>query len=71
MQSEDAPDTITAVPRMQHQELIDEFIGQGDKRIVLNQDADSELQTPALPAEGENEEDEDYFTETLAKIYIK
>ena len=29
MQSEDAPDTITAVPRMQHQELIDEFIGQG------------------------------------------
>ena len=57
MQSEDAPDTITAVPRMQHQELIDEFIGQGDKRIVLNQDADSE--------------DEDYFTETLAKIYIK
>ena len=71
MQSEDAPDTITAVPRMQHQELIDEFIGQGDKRIVLKQDADSELQTPALPAEGENEEDEDYFTETLAKIYIK
>ena len=71
MQSEDAPDTITAVPRMQHQDLIDEFIGQGDKRIVLNQDADSELQTPALPAEGENEEDEDYFTETLAKIYIK
>ena len=63
MQSEDAPDTITAVPRMQHQELIDEFIGQGD--------TDSELQTPALPAEGENEEDEDYFTETLAKIYIK
>ena len=29
------------------------------------------MQTPALPAEGENEEDEDYFTETLAKIYIK
>ena len=71
MQSEDAPDTITAVPRMQHQELIDEFIGQGDKRIVLNQDADSELQTPLFPPRAKNEEDEDYFTETLAKIYIK
>ena len=26
---------------------------------------------PLFQPEGENEEDEDYFTETLAKIYIK
>ncbi len=71
MQSEDAPDTIAAVPRMQHQELIDEFIGQGDKRIVLNPDAGGEPQAPPLPAADGNEEEEDYFTETLAKIYIK
>ncbi len=70
MQNEGVPDTVAAVPPMQHQELIDEFIGQGDKRIVLSQDADGELQAPALSA-GENEEDEAYFTETLAKIYIK
>lgn len=71
MQSEEAPDTITAVPRMQHQELIDDFIGQGDKRIVLSQTPDEELQVPVLAAEDETGEDEDYFTETLAKIYIK
>ena len=71
MQSEEAPDTITAVPRMQHQELIDDFIGQGDKRIVLSQAPDEELQVPVLAAEDETGEDEDYFTETLAKIYIK
>ena len=71
MQSEDAPDTILSVPRMQHQDLIDDFIGQGDRRIVLSQVPDENLQTPDLAGEHENGEDEDYFTETLAKIYIK
>ncbi len=67
MQSEDAPATIAAVPPMRHQDLIDEFIGQGDKRIVLDQDGGGEPQIPVFPAKGE----EDYFTETLAKIYVK
>ena len=62
---------MASVPRMQHQELIDDFIGQGDKRIVLTQRSDEEMQLPELPEENENAEEEDYFTETLAKIYIK
>lgn len=69
MQTEDAPDTIDEVPRMQHQELIDDFIGKGDRRIVLSQGSDAELLTPEIPADDDG--NEDYFTETLAKIYIK
>ncbi len=69
MQSEDAPDSMAIVPRMHHQDLIDDFIGQGDRRIVLSDVEDSELQVPNLSEE--NVENEDYFTETLAKIYIK
>lgn len=71
MQTEDAPETIEAVPRMQHQDLIDDFIGQGTRRIVLTDQPDEDLQTPEIADEGGNEENEDYFTETLAKIYIK
>ncbi len=71
MQNEDMPDTIAAVPRMQHQELIDEYIGQGDKRIVLVGEPKGAWQMPELTEASESEEEEDYFTETLAKIYIK
>lgn len=71
LQNEDVPDVIVTVPPMQHQELIDDFIGQGDKRIVLESRPDNEMQAPELPSEDGGEEEEDYFTETLAKIYIK
>ncbi len=71
MQTEDVPDITEAVPRMQHQDLIDDFIGQGGRRIVLSDVPDENLQTPDLSESVDNEENEDYFTETLAKIYIK
>lgn len=71
MQTEGIPESSSSVPRMQHQDLIDDFIGQGGRRIVLTDQADEDLQTPVLPDESESEENEDYFTETLAKIYIK
>lgn len=67
LQSEDAPQSDCVVPPMQHQELIDNFISQGDKRIVLPQD-DSQVQSLPVP---EQLPEENYFTETLAKIYIK
>lgn len=57
----------TSVPRMNHQELIDDFIGQGDKRIVLSQ----EEAEPHPEVEEQSSADGDCFTETLAKIYIK
>jgi len=52
------------------QELIDSFIEKsGDGRIQLN---DTPEYLPELQEEDENNEpDEGYFTETLAKIYIK
>ena len=52
------------------QELIDSFIEKsGDGRIQLN---DTPEYLPELEEENENNEpDEGYFTETLAKIYIK
>ena len=71
MQSGEAPEAISSVPLMQHQNLIDDFIGQGDRRITLTDRPEGEMETPDLPEENGNDEEEDYFTETLAKIYIK
>lgn len=69
-EGEDASDVAAeteSVPRMNHQDLIDDFIGQGDKRIVLSQE-DTVLH-PEI--EEQSNADSDCFTETLAKIYIK
>ena len=55
------------VPRLNHQDLIDEFIGQGEKRIVLSQ----EEVVPHPEIEEQSVGEIDCFTETLAKIYIK
>lgn len=71
MQTGDMQDIVA--PRMQHQDLIDDYIGHGDRRIVLSKSDDEEF-TPPASVEQDNaasEENEDYFTETLAKIYIK
>lgn len=56
-----------AAPRLNHQDLIDDFIGQGDKRIVLSQ----EETLPHPEIEEQSSGESDCFTETLAKIYIK
>lgn len=71
MQTGDMQDIVA--PRMQHQDLIDDFIGHGDRRIVLAKTSDEEFTPPASVEQdnGATEENEDYFTETLAKIYIK
>ncbi len=54
---------------LKRQDLIDDFLGQ-DGRIVLSDAPDDELQAP--PARNDTTaENEDYFTETLARIYIK
>ena len=70
MQTEGTLDRIEATPTMHHQDLIDSYIDQGDKRIVLSDQPDEELQTPQIE-DVSVDENEDYFTETLAKIYIK
>ena len=59
------------IPEMKGQDLIDSFINNDKGRIVLSEEP---LLTPQLdptPEDGENATDEGYFTETLARIYIK
>lgn len=59
-------------PQMRGQSLIDNFIENEGGKIVLNDD----IETPSQPEEDvapseEKTSDEGYFTETLARIYIK
>ena len=59
------------VPEMKGQSLIDSFINNDKGRIILSDDTQY---TPEIPDTSENDEnatDEGYFTETLARIYIK
>lgn len=71
MQCEDAVAETTDVPRLNRQDLIDDFIGQGEKRIVLSDEPNEALRTPRLEDNAAEADNEDYLTETLAKIYIK
>lgn len=61
-------------PQMKGQDLIDTFLEQEQGRIQLNQFTDAEEDmadaTEGLQADEESQEEE-YFTETLARIYIK
>ena len=57
-------------PQMQGQDLIDHFLQEEQGRILLNELKDEEVpvDTPLIEEEPPEEE---YFTETLARIYIK
>ena len=59
------------IPEMKGQSLIDTFINNDKGRIILSEEP---LLTPPeveTPENSENATDEGYFTETLARIYIK
>ncbi len=59
------------VPQMKGQDLIDSFINNDKGRIKLSEEP---LLTPVIDEEVQNSEnvtEEGYFTETLARIYIK
>ena len=63
--------TSEEIPEMKGQDLIDSFINNDKGRFVLNEKPEY---TPELPSPLENEDsasDKGYFTETLARIYIK
>ena len=67
----DSPAEPEAVPQMRGQDLIDTFINADKGRFTLSDvplPADDTPQEPSEPEEGVGEE---YFTETLARIYIK
>ncbi len=63
-------DTSEQSPQLKGQELIDDFINKDGGKIQLQ---DQPTYKPELEEEkkDENESEEGYFTETLAKIYIK
>jgi tetratricopeptide (TPR) repeat protein len=62
------PDSDAPVPQLQGHELIDSFIGRRSERIVLKEIPEY---VPEVPTEEQNGGNEGYFTETLARIYIK
>jgi len=72
LQMEDAapqgqPDAST----QRRQDLIDDFIEKRPERIVLPEEPEYVPEVPILSDGQDSPSDEDYFTETLAKIYIQ
>jgi tetratricopeptide (TPR) repeat protein len=65
-ETEDEP-----APQMRGQELIDTFINSDKGRFTLSDVPLPVDDTPKVPEELEEEVGEEYFTETLARIYIK
>ena len=57
-------------PQMKGQDLIDTFLQQEQGRITLS-DLPEEDNADQQQDDGEDNNDEEYFTETLARIYIK
>ena len=69
---DDAPQTEPEpVPEMRGQDLIDTFINADKGRFTLSDVPLPADDTPKEPEQVEEEVGEEYFTETLARIYIK
>ena len=59
------------VPQMPGQDLIDSFINDDKGGFQLRETPEYRPEPEPKPAERENEVESEYFTETLARIYIK
>ncbi len=63
-------DTVTTdIPKLRGQNLIDDFLAEGNERISLQLRNESEEQPDNM--QDETVSDSSFFTETLASIYIK
>ncbi len=58
-------------PQMKGQSLIDDFINNEGGKIKLKDEPEYKPEIEEDTPQAENEGDEGYFTETLAKIYVK
>ena len=67
----DIVEETEAAPQMRGQDLIDTFINADKGRFSLRDVPLPADDTPQEPPESEEEVGEEYFTETLARIYIK
>ena len=71
-ESEEEREAATEAPQMRGQELIDDFIDNQSGKIELQEIPDYIIPDDAgEEKEEEKEPEESYFTETLARIYIK
>ena len=76
LESEAQEDNTADAPQMKGQDLIDNFLEQERGRIMLSEtvaaieEEEEEQEADNEAADGNNGEEE-YFTETLARIYIK
>ena len=72
-ESQEDNETETDRPQMKGQDLIDSFINDNGGKIQLQDKPTYKPETEDEEEEpnGQNDYDEGYFTETLAKIYIK
>lgn len=73
MQMEDADPAVTeADERLQRSDqLVEGFLDRGEERISLQEEVEYMPELQERGDDDENSMDESYFTETLAKIYIK
>jgi hypothetical protein len=72
MENDDTTQADAQTPQMQGQDLIDHFLQEEQGRILLNELTYEDNSSDTPPAvEEEEPAEEEYFTETLARIYIK
>ncbi|MBR1687208.1 MAG: tetratricopeptide repeat protein [Prevotella sp.] len=71
LESEEGLKGDNDAPQMKGQELIDHFLEQEKGKIMLSEAPEFTPQIEENNDEEEKESDEGYFTETLARIYIK
>jgi len=71
LESESEEDSIKDVPQLIGQDLIDTFINNDKGKIVLNETPEFTPEVAKEETDKEKESEEGYFTETLARIYIK
>ena len=68
---EEQPDLVVEVPQMKGQQLIDNFLDTSEEQPLISSITDGEEEYEDSEELKEKEDEEDYFTETLAKIYVK
>ncbi len=72
LETEDEGDEpVEEIPQMKGQQLIDSFINSDKGRIVLKEEPEYAPPIEEKADNGQNVTEEGYFTETLARIYIK
>ena len=71
LESEAFENESSEAPQLKGQDLIDTFLEQERGRITLNEPSTEEAPDEADTAGSTDDGDEEYFTETLARIYIK